>query len=209
MLRVTSSNKLNHTTHTVGKLVLRHRRPVTYPYPNAYSHPLPQFSYNPSTGVISVSFSCDPSFPHITRENAQHLDSSWRQKTYVLATLPERKQRTFVEDASDAIVGVFSNPFGFVESITSSLSSGSGQSQDVRGGPSAEHATETDFDLHDDEIVEEERADAEEIDDSPALLRQVRVLAVDNPNAPLHPKTRDRRMWEVVPLRTSKAGWTR
>ncbi|KAH9996028.1 hypothetical protein BJV77DRAFT_1066034 [Russula vinacea] len=45
-----------------GQLVLRYRRRLTQPYPNAYSHPLPRFHYQAVTGRIKVEFNNDPEF---------------------------------------------------------------------------------------------------------------------------------------------------
>ncbi|PPR06605.1 hypothetical protein CVT24_001790 [Panaeolus cyanescens] len=143
-------------------LVLRHRRPVSHPFPNAYAHPLPKFSYSPQTGEITVTFACDPSFPPPIAQANQ----GWRQKTYVLSAIPKRKPRTIMDDASEFIA----------TSIFTPISRLTGGSPPKPARPDV--VFDGDIDLREDEIVEEEQGEEAEIDDSQDMGRDLRVVAV-------------------------------
>lgn len=166
-----------------GRLILRHRRPLTQPYPNAYSHPLPRFRYNGSTGRLSVDFECDPAFTGGT---------AWRAKTFYVTAIPRRRRRTVLDGASGALASAFRNPL--------SLLAGK---QVTAPDPTAIGTDDT-FDLHEDEVEEQERGDESEVDDDPARDRAVRVVGLTpEEHHELSDKARARRRWEVVPLRTT------
>lgn len=166
-----------------GRLVLRHRRPHTQPYPNAYSHPLPHFSYDRSTGRIIVDFACDPAFAGGT---------AWRAKTFYLTAIPRRRRRTILNGASDALASAFRNP--------RSLFAGT---QLTALDPTAAGTDEL-FNLREDEVEELERGDETEVDDDPARDRAVRVVGrTPEEHHELSDKAWERRRWEVVPLRTA------
>ena len=62
------------------------------------------------------------------------------------------------------------------------------------------------IDLGEDEVVEEERGEEAEVDDSPELLRRVLMIAVSNQpedENSMSPKAINRRRWQIVPLRTT------
>jgi len=64
--------------------------------------------------------------------------------------------------------------------------------------------------LNEDELVEEERGEEAEVDDSPELGRKVRVVAVATEEKSMldlviSDKTRRRRQWDIMPLRISNA----
>ncbi|OCB87135.1 hypothetical protein A7U60_g5872 [Sanghuangporus baumii] len=142
-----------------GKLVQRHRRPVSYPYPNAFSHPLPQFWYSATSKQIFVRHQCDPSFP-----DPSVSSNAWRQRSYILSSVPMRKPRSFLENASDALNSVFTNPLTSIFGATSQAT--------VR------EVHDSDIDLREHEVLEEDRGEGEEADDSPEPLRKVAVVAL-------------------------------
>ncbi|KAJ7757545.1 WD40 repeat-like protein [Mycena metata] len=85
------SRSAGHAIDIEGdRLVLRHRRPVSLPYPNAYSHPLPKFSYSAETGEISGAF-----------------------RAFILASIPLRKPRTILDDAQAFISSAITAPLSF------------------------------------------------------------------------------------------------
>ncbi|KAL0951704.1 hypothetical protein HGRIS_008379 [Hohenbuehelia grisea] len=186
------SRSAGHAVDIEGnKLVLRHRRPMSFPFPNAYSHPLPKFSYDNQTGEITVHFEYDPSFP----ENAA---TAWQRKTYVLASIPLRKPRTMIDDASDFFVSNIGTPL-------TSLFSGK-PTEPARS--TLDEVFNSDIDLKEDEVLEEERGEETEVDDSSEQRRNVRMLAIvdklaDDKN--LNPNARNRRRWQISSLRTSNA----
>ncbi|KAJ7069043.1 hypothetical protein B0H15DRAFT_871267 [Mycena belliarum] len=129
-------------------LVLRHRRPISLPFPN-YAHPLPKFSYSATTGEISVHFASDPAH----RAPSAVPSDAWTKKTYILASVPLR-------------------------------------------------------DLGEDEVLEEERGEEAEVDDSPEWGRSVRVLGIVNKSKEereIVEKARNRRRWQITPLRQTNA----
>lgn len=172
-------------------LVLRHRRPISLPFPNTYSHPLPRFSYNQETAEIHVEFLCDPSFPPPSARNS----GSWKRKVYLLASIPLRKPRTILDDATQFISSTFAAPLA----LFSGKSSPQATPEDV---------SQNGVDLNEDEVLEEERGEEAEVDDSPELSRSVRVLSIANTvedDEHLVDKARNRRRWQVIPLRTVNA----
>ncbi|KAF8591943.1 hypothetical protein K439DRAFT_1643920 [Ramaria rubella] len=180
-----------------GQLVLRHRRPVTMPFPNKMSHPLPRFNYSPQTAQISVSFAYDPAHHGPNSASA----SLTRDKTYILSSIPIRKPRGILDDASDFLQGAasaISSPFAVafgVRGVTDPSTSAS--AAEVRRG---------EFDLREDEVSEVDRVEEDSIDDSPDPLRRVRVISLANGVIEdVGTKTRERRRWEVIPLLKSKA----
>ena len=173
------------------RLVLRHRRPVSHPFPNPYSHPLPRFSYDQATRQIIVNFSYDPSFPTSGREEAV---STWKDKAYLMTSLPLRKPRTIIDDASELLTSAISMPFTFL----------SGRSAAPKANPD-EVFDSGDIDLREDEILEQDRTEEGEVDDSTEPYRDVRVIGIakeDEQNVSDNAKAR--RQWVVIPLRTTK-----
>jgi len=170
-------------------LVLRHRRPVSLPFPNSYSHPLPQFRYDKQTGEISVIFSSDPAYP--PPGSSRTSSRSWANKSYLLSSIPIRKPPTLVDNAAAFISSAINTPLSFFT------------------GPAAPTATPEevfsgDIDLAEDEVLEEERGEEAEADDSDEPKRRVRMLTiVDKNERALGEKARARRQWEIIPLRTS------
>ncbi|KAG9007291.1 hypothetical protein FRB94_014506 [Tulasnella sp. JGI-2019a] len=168
-----------------NKLVVRHHRPVTLPFPNEFSHPLPRFSYDAWNRAIRVKYMHDPSYP----VPSTHPSNQWKERDYVMASVPLRALRT-VSQAAAEIFGTASSFF-----TTGSLGrlAGTAAAAQVRSG---------DFDLREDEVIEEERAPEDEIDDSPLPHRNVRIL-----NLPVgwvekegNTDAGHRRKWEVISL---------
>ncbi|ESK84090.1 WD40 repeat-like protein [Moniliophthora roreri MCA 2997] len=169
------------------QLVLRHRRPLAHPYPNCHSHPLPKFVYSPKTGEISVHFSCDPSYPWSSSDSAE-----WKNKTYLLASVPLRKPKGLMDDISTALQSPL-NLFG-------------GSHAQKRA--TLEEMANRGIDLAEDEVLEEERGEEAEVDDSPELMRKVRMITTTKRTEDDHgllEKAKNRRQWEVVSIRTADA----
>lgn len=167
---------------------------MSTPYPNSYSHPLPIFSYKPKSGEISVQFSCDPTYP---RPNSSP-SNSWKSKTYLLSSVPQRRPRTIIENASEFFASNILTPISL-----------------LTGGPPAspprpDRVFDGEIDLRDDEVVEEERGEEGEVDNSPNPVREVRMVASpaaekDMMDLLLSEQARQRRKWVILPLRVSNA----
>ena len=314
-------------------LVLRHRRPITHPYPNRYSHELPRFSYDPVSGNISIAFTSDPSYPdprfrvreppptppeaddegdsrsHLAAASFQitngscssielsgpereptkatssansnssqfhgqarpqddrqapvaraalqphhptptppapappppwrrrtNANESWKNRVYLLTSLPSRKPKTLLDDAAAFLSSTasilsspiqYSFPFPFSSGGAASPSIGGHNDNDndtphtrSRGGGSGGrggrggsgqvvrlHIESGEYDLRENEIVEEERAEAEEVDDNPDPARQVKVYGFrprDLAEGAGNPRARERRRWEIVPIRKER-----
>ncbi|KAG9222364.1 hypothetical protein CCMSSC00406_0002699 [Pleurotus cornucopiae] len=171
------------------RLVLRHRRPVSLPFPNKYSHPLPRFFYDTKSGEITVQFEYDPTYPPTPQATG-----AWRNKTYVLASIPMRKPRTIIDDASEFLTSAVTAPLSLFGLASPK--------------PTPEEVYRSDIDIGEDEVVEEERGEEAEVDDSPEDIRKVRMLALldkETSDRTLGEKARNRRRWQVAPLRTVNA----
>jgi hypothetical protein len=138
-----------------------------------------------------VKFSCDPSYP--TPYQAQ--SASWRDKTYLLASIPLRKPRTALDNAADFLSSAVSSPLSFFSASSPTKST----PDEIFNG---------DIDLREDEVLDQDRGEEGETDDSPKQDRQIRMLTLDSPTAQdqhISEKARKRRRWEVAPLRLSDA----
>ena len=178
----------NHRLIPPGdELVLRHRRPVSYPFPNGFSHPLPQFYYSEQTQQISVTFSYPPNFANTSED--------WAKNTYLLASKPRVRPKSIIEHATDF----------FSVAMTSSKSMISGVGHN-KARPD-QVFDQGEIDLRDDEILDLDRGEEGEVDDSPDLLRVVRVVTVspDDYDKTVAPYKALRRKWELLPLRATRA----
>lgn len=226
-----------------GVLVLRRRRPITIPYPTRVSHALPSFNYDPVSGHITVTFESDPAFPPpvppksafdaapppysaasptstaaatATQEGAAQ---AWKQKCYLLTSIPSRKPRTFVDDAADFFVSgasFLTSPlasFSFAGPSTEPDHYYAGTGAPHKGEEDAkalservslEHVSAGHFDLREDEVVEEERAEETEVDDNPDLMRRVRIVGYRRQTELPNSKARDRKRWEILPIRKER-----
>ncbi|OCH96414.1 WD40 repeat-like protein [Obba rivulosa] len=174
------------------RLVLRHRRPISHPFPNAYSHPLPRFVYNPDTKHITVLFGADPTYPSAMPDRAAAV-ATWRNKQYSLASIPLRKPRTIIDDASAILSSALTAPFSFFGSTNAASAA---RPDEVFDG---------EIDLREEEILEQDRSEEGEVDDSPERLRHVRVVSfAKEAAAGLGEKAKLRMQWEVLPLLTTK-----
>jgi WD repeat-containing protein 23 len=171
-----------------GRLVLRHRRLLTQPYPNAYSHPLPRFRYHSNTGRLSVEFENDPEFAGGT---------AWRAKTFYLTALSRPRPRTLLDDATDVLASAFRAPLSL-----------------FGGPPIPAHVaiaagTDDTFNLRQEEVAEQDRGEDVEDDDDPAHDRAIRVIGLTpTEHRELSDKAWARRQWEVLPLRTAAARYS-
>lgn len=109
-----------------------------------------------------------------------------------------RKPRTILDNASEFIASSIINPISFLTGTPAPLPA---RPDEVFNG---------DIDLTEDEVLEEDKGEEAEVDNSPELGRKVRVIAVtaaekDMLDLLLTEKARNRRRWVVTPLRTTYA----
>ncbi|KAF9532086.1 hypothetical protein CPB83DRAFT_848316 [Crepidotus variabilis] len=176
------------------RVVLRHRRPISQPFPNSYAHPLPKFSYRQKTGEITVHFGYDPTYPPPTASPS----ANWTTRTYLLTAVPQRRPRTMLDNASEFFASNFLTPISL-----------------FAGGPPAsparpDHVFDGEIDLRDDDIVEEERGEEGEVDDDPSPCRELRIVTASTSEKEmmdllLSERARQRRRWVILPLRVSTA----
>jgi len=183
-----------------GKLVLRHRRPVSFPYPNGYSHPLPRFSYSQTTGEIAVTFESDPTYPPPNRQQSE----AWKNKCYMLTSVPLRKPRTIMDDASEFLSTAITAPLTGLSNMFSFGGADPGGHADELTAARPEEVFDGEIDLREHEIVEEERGLEGEVDDSPELGRKVVVVGIVADELEGGPANA-RRTWTVRPLRRLNA----
>ncbi|KZT02499.1 WD40 repeat-like protein [Laetiporus sulphureus 93-53] len=179
-----------------GRLVVRHRRPVVHPFPNSYSHPLPRFSHDRQTHNINVTFAMDPSNTTSTSKSVRRTSvDAWKEKVYLLSSIPARKPRTVVDDASEMFTNAIASPLTFFGSFGK-----------TRSGATPENVFSSgDIDLREDEILEQDRTEEGEVDDSPEKRREVRVLTLAKEELDAaSEKAKLRRRWIVTPIRLSK-----
>jgi hypothetical protein len=109
-----------------------------------------------------------------------------------------RKPRTILDNASEFIASSILTPISF---LTGTPAPPPARPDEVFNG---------DIDLNEDEVLEEEKGEEAEVDNSPEQGRKVRVIAVptdekDMLDLLLTEKARNRRRWVVTPLRTTYA----
>ncbi|KAF8340796.1 hypothetical protein F5887DRAFT_978708, partial [Amanita rubescens] len=180
-----------------GKLVLRHRRPVSYPYPNLYSHPLPRFSYSQTTGEITVTFESDPTYPPPSPQPSE----AWKNKRYLLTSVPLRKPRTIIDDASEFISTSIAAPLMELSNIFSVGGANRRGHADERLPTRPEEVFDGEIDLRENDVIEEERGEEGEVDDSPELGRKVVVVGIsaDESEARVSRLAKARRTWTIHP----------
>lgn len=119
---------------------------------------------------------------------------TWRDKVHVISSIPMRKPRTFVDDASEFLSTSISNTFSFL----------SGGSAPPKATP--DEVFNGDIDLNEDEVLEQEKGEEAEVDDSPELIRQLHMLSMSQVDLDAsEPKAQARRQFEIMPLRRSIA----
>lgn len=137
-----------------------------------------------------MTFASDPTYP----SSNGSASGAWKNKTYVLSSIPMRKPRTFVDDASQFLTVGVTSAFTFLS-----------------GGPTSPKATPDevfngDIDLNEDDVLEQDRGEEGEVDDSPEWIRRIRVLDLSEFDIETSgQKARARRFFEVIPLRKSIA----
>jgi len=142
-----------------------------------------------------VQFTYDPAYPPLPVDGAS-LPSAWKTKTYLLVSVPMRKPRTILDDASEFISTNIFTPISF---LTGGPPPAPARPDDVFNG---------DIDLNEDEILEEERGEEAEMDNSPEPARKVCMISVPTSEKVmmdllLSEKARKRRKWVISPLRTT------
>ncbi|KAJ8084591.1 hypothetical protein PM082_003364 [Marasmius tenuissimus] len=172
------------------KLVLRRRRPITRPFPS-HSHPLPKFSYSEETQEISVTFSCDPNYYDSRSIDYTTSESAWKNKIFLLVSKPKRRDPNMFDVASNFVSNTLT-------SSAYNLFGGRPSQQTIAAEPGALAAIGAELD--EDEILDDERGEEAEVDDSPDPLRRVRMITthrstVDDFN--LVNTARNRRRWLV------------
>ena len=187
--------RLSHLTstslHPDEGLVLRHRKPVTYPCPNPESHPLPRFSYHPSTREITVTFAHDPSYPVSPTSRRESADGVWKVKTYYLSSVPVRKPPTLIDNASAL--------------LTAAVAGGMSLFGPTKTNATPDEEFDGQIDLNESDLAEQDRNEAEEIDDSPDWLRPVKAIGLTSEEAiGTSDQAKLRRQWEILPLRHTK-----
>jgi len=170
------------------RLVLRHRRPISQPYPNAYSHPFPRFAYSRQTKEIIVTSAWN-------YDSAQTSSTSTsNQKAHILAALPITKRRSVFDNASEFFSTAVNTSFSLISGKPSSHH------------PKPEEVFDGDFDLKEDEVLEQDRGIEGEADDSPDLARKVRIITVNPRDPPPYgANAQKRRQWTIQPLRVNAA----
>ena len=181
---------LNHVL-AAENLVIRHRRPVTLPFPNAYSHALPRFAYNANTKEVTVTFASDPSYPAGPESRRESMSAAWKEKTYYLSSVPVRKPPTLIDNASALLTSAMSGPLALFGG--------------AKTNATPDMVFDGEIDLAEGELAEQDRNEAEEVDDSPDPLRPVKVVALHLEEvAGSSDAARLRRQWEILPLRQTK-----
>ncbi|KAG5647679.1 hypothetical protein DXG03_008402 [Asterophora parasitica] len=138
---------------------------------------------NNQKGEISVHFNSDPAYP----PPEQRLDA-WKSKSYVLTSIPRRKPKTIIDDAAAFFSSAISTPLSF---LSGRASAPQASPDEVFSGP---------IDLDENEVLEEDRTEEAEVDDSQDILRKVRMIAVvDKAESDkcLGEKAKNRRRWET------------
>ncbi|KAG8686833.1 hypothetical protein FRC08_012308 [Ceratobasidium sp. 394] len=171
-----------------GRLVLRHRKPFTLPFPNPESHPLPRITYSSSSKLLRATFGCDPNYPP---PRATDPTNAWRSVDYVVAAVPVQRPLSFLQ-----------NTMAMMSTIGATLSKPQALLTNAPTSPAAAAY----FALGDDEVMEEDRlGDGDDVDDSPDVGRPVRVLELpigwlEKAGAKLSDESMRRRQWVVEPL---------
>lgn len=184
-----SNERAQLSAYTGDHLVLRHRRPVTYPYPNAYSHPLPQFTYDPQSGRISLTFDYPPyGFP---------ATADWTKNTYLLVSAPKRRPSTVIDNASKF----------FTTAVSSSMTMLAGIGHKTAAVTPDDVFGTGDIDLKEDEIMDEDRGEENEVDDSAEALRLANIICIPKAQEgkPVSERANLRRQWEILSLRATRA----
>lgn len=120
--------------------------------------------------------------------------STWKDKLFFMTSIPMRKPRSLIDDASQLLTSAISVPFSFLGG---------------HSAPPSAHPDDVfnsgDIDLKEDEILETERSAEGEVDDSPEKHRQVRVIGVTKEEEGAAGELANaRKQWIVIPLRSTR-----
>lgn len=108
-----------------------------------------------------------------------------------MTSIPMRKPRTLIDGASELLTSAISVPFN----LFSGKATSKANPTDVFDSG--------DIDLREDEILETERTEEGEVDDSPERYREVRVIGISKEDErAAGEKAKARRQWVIVPLRS-------
>ena len=132
-----------------------------------------------------MTFTTDPAYP-----GTDAVSDAWKVKSYILSSIPRRKPRSFVDDASEFLSSSVTNAFSFLS-----------------GGPVSPKAKPDDvfngeIDLQEDSILEQERGEELEVDDAPDWTRKIRMLSLGPKDLEMaSQKASKRRKFQIIPLR--------
>jgi hypothetical protein len=124
------------------------------------------------------------------------MSDAWKSKSYILISIPLRKPRTIIDDASEFISSAISTPLSFFSVIAPVPQA---NPEEVFSGT---------IDLDENEVVDEERGEEGEVDDSREPGRKVRMLVItrkEESDKALGEQARARRQWQIVSLRRHDA----
>jgi len=156
---------------------------------------LPKFRFDSQTREIAIEFDHNPAYLLSSTDTDKDGSGSWRNEAHYLVSQPLRKTRTIIDDASEIITTAISSPISFF-SDTFSRKSISNPKEIFDGN----------IDLKEEEIVDEDRGQEDEVDDSPEIGRHVRMVSVIEDNeGELSNRAQRRRQWVVTPLRRLNA----
>lgn len=136
-------------------------------------------------------FSYDPTYP----PPGSVTSNAWRRRKYILSSVPMKRPKSFIDNASTFLSATVAVPF--------SLLAGSISTQ-PKSTP--EEVFDGNIDLAEDEMLEQDRGEEGEVDDSSEPHRNLRLLSIDPGDTP--PKgtnARKRMQWRVSALRRSTA----
>ena len=112
-----------------------------------------------------------------------------------MTSIPMRKPPSLIENASEVLTNAFTAPLAFI----------SGRRASSEATPEAVFSS-GDFDLKEDEILEQERSEEGEVDDSPEKLRRVRVVGLTKEDDRTRgEKAKQRSRWQIIPIRSHKS----
>lgn len=112
----------------------------------------------------------------------------------MLSSIPMRKPPTILDNAAAFLSSALSPTLSVFGAITAP----------PKATPDEVFNTGA-VDLREDEILEQDRSDEGEVDDSPERVRRVRVVATSKEQSgTLSEQALLRRRWEVIPLRSTK-----
>jgi hypothetical protein len=117
-------------------------------------------------------------------------------KFHVLSSIPVHKPPTFIDNASAFITSAINSPLSLFMPDNAPNATPNATPDDVFNSG--------DIDLKEEEVLEEDRGEEGEVDDSPEPMRRVRVLTIVDKakgERALGEKARLRRRWEILSIR--------